>query len=46
MDANQIQPYIDILNQNNLTALKIKDGDCFYMNFMEYENWSANGNYF
>ena len=27
MDAHQIQPYIDILNQNNLTALKIKDGD-------------------
>ena len=27
MDTNKIQPYIDILNENNLTALKIKDGD-------------------
>jgi len=27
MDTKKIQPYIDILNDNNLTALKIKDGD-------------------
>ena len=27
MDTKKIQPYIDILNENNLTALKIKDGD-------------------
>ena len=27
MDTNKIQPYIDILNDNNLTALKIKDDD-------------------
>ena len=27
MDTKKIQPYIDILNDNNLTALKIKNGD-------------------
>jgi len=26
--------------------LKIDDESCVYMNFIEFENWSANGNYF
>ena len=27
-------------------VLKIADNSCVYLNFMEFENWSANGNYF
>ena len=27
-------------------VLKIPDGGCVYMNYLEFENWSANGGYF
>ena len=27
-------------------VLKLADGDCFYMNFTEFDNWSSNGDYF
>jgi len=27
-------------------VLKMTDDDCFYMNFVEFDNWSSNGNYF
>lgn len=26
-------------------VLKIPDNSCVYLNFMEFENWSSNGNY-
>ena len=27
-------------------VLKLSDDSCVYMNFTEFENWAANGNYF
>ena len=27
-------------------VLNITDSSCLYMNFMEFDNWSSNGNYF
>jgi phenylpyruvate tautomerase PptA (4-oxalocrotonate tautomerase family) len=26
-------------------ALKLADDSCLYMNYIEFENWAANGNY-
>ena len=36
------QKFYDVLND----VLKLDGESCVYMNFIEFENWAANGNYF